>query len=89
MNNRQGMMTTLITTAVAGAAIYGITRGVQNGTFQRLTGQFSNLMNNPTVQQMTNPQQNIGNNQSMQQQLTNAVGGSNTPQQAGNNLNNE
>ena len=86
MNNRKGMMTALITTAAAGAAIYGITRGAQNGTFQRLPGQISNAMNNPTIQQITKPLQNMGNNQNMQQQPT--LGTSNTQQKDNNNLNN-
>ncbi|RDW15900.1 hypothetical protein [Oceanobacillus chungangensis] len=87
MNNRQGVMTALITTAAAGAAIYGITKGVQNGTFQRLPGQLSNVMKNPAVQQFTEPLQNIGNNENMQQ-LTNTLGSSNTQQQNQNNINN-
>ncbi|MFC4023347.1 hypothetical protein ACFOUV_05860 [Oceanobacillus longus] len=40
MKNRQNMMTALLTTAATGAAIYGITRGVQNGTFQLFLGKF-------------------------------------------------
>ena len=87
MNNRQGMMTALITTAAAGATIYGITKGVQNGTFQRLPGQISNAMNNPTVQQITQPFQNMGSNQNMLQQA-NTLGTSNTQQKDNNNLNN-
>ncbi|MCG3420050.1 hypothetical protein [Oceanobacillus jordanicus] len=61
-NNGRGIMTSLITMSAAGAAIYGITRGVQNGTFQRLPQSISNAMNNPTVQQMTKPLQNMTNN---------------------------
>jgi hypothetical protein len=87
MNNRQGVMTALITTAAAGAAIYGITRGVQNGTFQRLPGQLSNAVNNPAVQQFTKPLQNMVNNENMQQ-LTNTLGSNNTQQQNENNINN-
>ncbi|RDW18331.1 hypothetical protein CWR48_12175 [Oceanobacillus arenosus] len=68
MNNRQGVMTALITTAAAGAAIYGITRGVQNGTFQRLPGQLSNAMNNPAVQQLTNT---LGSSNTQQQNENN------------------
>ncbi len=79
MNNRQGVMTAVITTAAAGAAIYGITRGVQNGTFQRLPQQLSNAMNNPTVQQVAKPFQNMANNQNLQD-LTNTLGNNNSQQ---------
>ncbi|WP_157087626.1 hypothetical protein [Oceanobacillus damuensis] len=79
MNNRQGVMTAVLTTAAAGAAVYGITRGVQNGTFQRLPQQLSNAMNNPAMQQITKPLENMANNQNLQQ-LTNTFGGNNTQQ---------
>lgn len=72
-------MTAVITTAAAGAAIYGITRGVQNGTFQRLPQQLSNAMNNPTVQQVAKPFQNMANNQNLQD-LTNTLGNNNSQQ---------
>ncbi|MEC5423938.1 hypothetical protein QGM71_10595 [Virgibacillus sp. C22-A2] len=61
MNNR-GMMT-LLTIGAAGAAIYGVTRGVQNGTFQKLPQTISNALNNQNAQQITEPLQNMmGNN---------------------------
>ncbi len=68
MNNRRGMMTTLLTIGAAGAAVYGITRGIQNGTFQRLPQTVSNALNNQAVQQMqmTQPLQNMENNQNTQ-----------------------
>ncbi|MFD1849315.1 hypothetical protein [Oceanobacillus bengalensis] len=64
MNNR-GMMTSLLTIGAAGAAIYGITKGVQNGTFQKLpqqmTSAMQNVMNNQTVQQFAEPIQDMMN----------------------------
>ncbi len=66
MNNQRGMMTTLLTIGAAGAAVYGITRGIQNGTFQRLPQTLSNAFNNQTVQQMAKPLQNMTNNQQTQ-----------------------
>ncbi|HEY4601839.1 MAG TPA: hypothetical protein VIG73_11280 [Cerasibacillus sp.] len=53
MNNRRGMMTTLLTIGAAGAAVYGITRGIQNGTFQQMGKQFQNMMNNTGIQEVT------------------------------------
>ncbi|MFD2046496.1 hypothetical protein ACFSTA_19330 [Ornithinibacillus salinisoli] len=67
MNNR-GMMTSIITVGAAGAAIYGITRGIQNGTFQRIPQTVSNAMNNQTVQQWTKPLQNMMNQNGQQGQ---------------------
>lgn len=51
MNNRRGMMTSLLALGVTGAAVYGITRGVRNGTFQQTV---STMRNNQQGQQMTN-----------------------------------
>ena len=62
MNNRQGVMTALVTSAALGAAAYGIRRGVQNGTFQRLPQTVSNAFNNPTVKQITKPLQTMASN---------------------------
>lgn len=63
-------MTSLITIGAAGAAIYGITKGVQNGTFQKipqtLSNAFQNTMNNDTVQQVAQPLMNMMNNQNEQ-----------------------
>ncbi|RLL47725.1 hypothetical protein D8M04_00110 [Oceanobacillus piezotolerans] len=74
MDNR-GMMTSLLTIGAAGAAIYGITKGVQNGTFQKLPQQVSNVvqnaMNNQTVQQIAQPLQNVMNMQNSGQSNTN------------------
>ncbi|WP_087974140.1 hypothetical protein [Oceanobacillus rekensis] len=90
MNNRRGMMSSLLTIGAASAAIYGITKGVQNGTFQRLPETISNTLNSPQVQQLTQPLQNLVNNQNTQQ-LNNAVqqGTDNLQQQMGINQNNQ
>lgn len=71
MNNR-GMITSLLTIGAAGAVIYGITRGIQNGTFQNLPQTISNTLNNQNVQQLTKPLQNMMDNQNSQQ-LTNEL----------------
>lgn len=87
MNNRRGMMTSLLAIGATSAAIYGITRGVQNGTFQRLPQTVSNALNNPQVQQFTKPLQNIVNNNQNVQQTSNASQGgvNNLQQQMSNN----
>lgn len=74
MNNRN-MVTSLLAIGATGAAIYGITRGVQNGTFQKLPQQVTNaLQNTMNNQQMAQqPIQNIMNNQKSQQQQTNST----------------
>ena len=51
----------------AGAAIYGITKGVQNGTFKQLPQTVSNAMKNPQMKQLMQPMQNIMGNQNSQQ----------------------
>ncbi|MEI3607099.1 hypothetical protein SPD48_15500 [Pseudogracilibacillus sp. SE30717A] len=88
MNNQRGMLTSLITIGAAGAAIYGITRGVQNGTFKRLPQTVSNALNNPQVQQLTKSLQNMTGNQNNQQISTPLQAGTapqNLQQQIGNN----
>lgn len=72
-------MTSLLAVGAAGAAIYGITRGVQNGTFQRLPQTLSGVMNNQAVQQIAKPVQNMVSNQNVQPLANNAQ------QQVGNN----
>ena len=72
MNNR-GMMTTLLTVGAAGAAIYGIKKGMESGTLQKLPQTFSKAANNQNVQQMTKAATNLMDNQDGQQQLTNAL----------------
>lgn len=67
MNNQKGMITSLITIGAAGAAIYGITKGVQNGTFKQLPQTISNAMKNPQMKQLMQPMQNIMGNQNSQQ----------------------
>ncbi|WP_430789762.1 hypothetical protein VBD025_04700 [Virgibacillus flavescens] len=67
MNNRKGMMTSMLTIGATGAAIYGITKGVQNGTFKRMPQAVSNAMNNSQTQQFMKPIQNMANNQDNQQ----------------------
>ncbi|QGH36103.1 hypothetical protein GI584_19525 [Gracilibacillus salitolerans] len=70
-----GVMNRLLAAGAAGAAIYGITRGVQNGTFQRLPETINNaLNNNGQLQQFTQPIQNMVNQgQDMMQQPANTV----------------
>ncbi len=70
-----GVMNRLLAAGAAGAAIYGITRGVQNGTFQRLPETIINaLNNNGQLQQFTQPIQNMVNQgQDMMQQPANTV----------------
>lgn len=67
MDKRRGMMTSLLAAGATGAAIYGITKSVQNGTFKRMPQAMSNAMNNPQAQQFTKPLQNMMNNQTNQQ----------------------
>jgi hypothetical protein len=71
MNNRRGMMTSLLALGATGAAIYGITRGVRNGTFQQIPQTFTNAFGNQQDQQMTNPVQGMTNNQPLQQMVSN------------------
>lgn len=80
------MMTSLL---IIGAAIYGITRGIQNGTFQRLPQTVSKALNNPQGQQITQPLQNMAEKQNVQD-LTDAVQGGldDLDQQMGNNIQN-
>lgn len=85
MNNRRGMMTSLIAVGATGAAIYGITRGVQNGTFQRLPQTVTNALNNQQAQQFTKPLQDMANNQNAQQTTDALQGVGNLQQQMGNN----
>ncbi|MRH44528.1 hypothetical protein GH741_17935 [Aquibacillus halophilus] len=58
--NRRGIMNSVLTIGAAGAAAYGITRGVQNGTFQRLPQTISNALDNSQSEQ---PFQDVGANQ--------------------------
>lgn len=81
MNNNRGIMTSLVTVGAIGAVIYGVSRGIQNGTFQRWQQTFSNAMNNPQVQQLMQPLNNMTNNQGMQQTTSNLQGGINNEQQ--------
>lgn len=88
MNNQRGMLTSLITIGAAGAAIYGITRGVQNGTFKRLPQTFTNALNNPQVKQLTKSLQNMTdtqNNQQISTPLQGEAASQNLQQQMGNN----
>ncbi|MBP1969391.1 hypothetical protein J2Z83_001495 [Virgibacillus natechei] len=86
MDNRQVMLNSLITIGAV-SAIYGITRGVQNGTFQRLPKIFSNAMNNPTIQEIRQPLQNMINNQDSQHTITPSQGGVEETQQQMDNMN--
>jgi len=71
MNGNKGMMTSLITVGMAGAAIYGITRSMKNGTLQRLPQTIFNGMNKLQPQQFTNSLQEQAANQNLQQQTGN------------------
>ncbi|WP_257348834.1 hypothetical protein [Pseudalkalibacillus decolorationis] len=81
MNKRRGMMTSLLALGTTGAAIYGITRGVRNGTFQQLPQTISNVINNAQNQQMTNPLEEMTNNQALQQMTNNQPLQQTTPNQ--------
>lgn len=71
MPNQRGMLTSLLTIGAAGAAIYGIAKGVQNGTFKQLPQTVSNAMNNSQVQQLMQPMKNMPGNQQGQQNQQN------------------
>ena len=81
MNKRGGMMTSLLTVSAAGAVIYGVTRGIRNGSFQRWQQTISNTMKNPQVKQFMQPLKNMTNNQAGQQLATNIQNGTNNLQQ--------
>ncbi|MFU0791925.1 hypothetical protein [Virgibacillus proomii] len=81
MNNNRSIMTSLVTVGAIGAVIYGVSRGIQNGTFQRWQQTLSNAMNNPQVQQLMQPLNNMTNNQGMQQTTSNLQSGINNGQQ--------
>ena len=68
MNNQNGVMTSLLAVGAAGAAIYGISRGIRNGTFQQLSQTVSNALNSQPVEQLTNSVLGMTNNQSSQNQ---------------------
>ncbi|SHF91969.1 hypothetical protein [Ornithinibacillus halophilus] len=74
MGNNRNVMTSLLTVGAAGAAIYGISKGIQNGTFQKLPQKMSDLMGNPTIEQVTEPIQNMMNNQDTQDLIQNNTG---------------
>ncbi|MGX4669760.1 hypothetical protein JNUCC74_11185 [Cerasibacillus sp. JNUCC 74] len=81
MNNNRGIMTSLFNVGAIGAVIYGVSRGIQNGTFQRWQQTLSNAMNNSQVQQLMQPLNNMTNNQGMQQTTSNLQSGINNGQQ--------
>ncbi|MEK4028006.1 MULTISPECIES: hypothetical protein [Bacillaceae] len=68
MNNQGGMMTSLLAVGAAGAAIYGISRGIRNGTFQQLSQTVSNTFNNQSVEQLANSVLGMTNNQNAKNQ---------------------
>lgn len=74
-------MTSLLTIGAASAAIYGISKGVQNGTFQKLPQNVSNLMNNQTVQQFTKPLQEMFMGQDQSNTITQGMTPNDTPSQ--------
>ncbi|MFD1064902.1 hypothetical protein [Oceanobacillus locisalsi] len=59
MNNKKGMTSSLIAAGVAGAAAYGISRSVQNGSFQNMSQKLSNSMNSSTMKNMAEPLQDM------------------------------
>ncbi|KMY55455.1 hypothetical protein AC623_17160 [Bacillus sp. FJAT-27231] len=69
MNNQGGIMTSLLAVGAAGAAIYGISRGIKNGTFQQLSQTVSNSLDNQAVEQIANSV--LGMNQSQSSQRRN------------------
>lgn len=71
MNNRRSMMTSLLALGATGAAVYGITRGVRNGTFQQIPEMVSNGLNNQQDQKMANPLEEMANNEALQQIVPN------------------
>ncbi|GAA0432736.1 hypothetical protein GCM10008983_06680 [Lentibacillus halophilus] len=80
MNN---VMTSVMAVGAAGAAIYGIRKGMQNGTFQRMPQSISNMMNNNQMQNNAK-QQSAGGNMPTQQftsQMKNSTTGSQNKQQ--------
>lgn len=90
MTNRNNMMTSLLTVGAAGAIIYGVSKGIQNGTFQRWQQNISNSMNSTQGQQNMQPTQNTANQQQENQSLTSnsQYANNNNPFQTGvNNLN--
>lgn len=48
-----------LTLGAIGAAIYGVVRGVRNGTFQQLTQNMPNKLNMQNLQQITKPLQQM------------------------------
>lgn len=58
-------MNSLLKIGAAGAAIYGLSKGLQNGTIQKIPKQVSNVvqstMNHQSVQQFTNQVQSVFN----------------------------
>ncbi|MDL4839786.1 hypothetical protein [Aquibacillus rhizosphaerae] len=69
-----GLVNKVLTVGAASAAIYGIRKGMQNGTFQRLPETINNALDNPQIQQFMQPIQNMVNNQNQSGvEPTNAV----------------
>ncbi|KKB38019.1 hypothetical protein [Bacillus thermotolerans] len=55
MNNQRTVMTSLLAAGAAGAAIYGISRGMRNGTIQQMTQNVTSaLTTNQPMQQIAN-----------------------------------
>ncbi|RJS59127.1 hypothetical protein [Bacillus sp. PK3_68] len=72
MNNQRGVLTSILAVGATGAAIYGISRGVQNGTFRQMTKVVSNALNSQPIQQMAQPMMgDMTNNSNSQQTLSN------------------
>ncbi len=78
------MMKSLMAIGAAGAAAYGIRKGVQNGTFQRMPQAVSNMMNNGggQMQNAVKQMQPAGTNQ-LANQMQNMAGTQNKQEQMG------
>ncbi|WP_226038514.1 hypothetical protein [Aquibacillus saliphilus] len=66
-------MTSALTLGAAGAAIYGIRKGVQNGTFERLPKTINNALNSSQVKQVTHTLQKMRNRKKPNEQPVQTV----------------
>lgn len=71
MNKGRGVMSSLLAVGATGAVVYGISKGIQNGSFQRWQKNISNAKNNSQVKQFMQPIKDITSSQGMQQLATN------------------
>lgn len=89
MNKGRGVMSSLLAVGATGAVVYGISKGIQNGSFQRWQKNISNAMNNSQVKQFMQPIKDITSSQGMQQLATNlqSMNNQNNQQSASNGQN--